>query len=140
MSKPECVESVENHDAVGPKDSTSPLSVAKHSPDLTNRIDHKSLSSKTILKDAISVVVPPVQQRWEYRVYPEELYVDNILEEYDDQDENQFLVKFSDGSEKTVSYASYVARKVNNLFDLTVISTKTIILLIRYKFDASTLT
>ena len=54
-------------------------------------------------KSTFSIVVPSVERRWEYQVYRSEHEVENILEEYEDLGELQYLVKFSNGSESEVS-------------------------------------
>jgi hypothetical protein len=59
-----------------------------------------------MLQDTIRIVVPPVQRRWEYQVYHEEVSVDEVLEEFNDSEELHFLVKLSDGNEVTVSQDS----------------------------------
>ena len=58
---------------------------------------------KAVKRNGFAVVVPPAQNRWEYKVYKEEDEVDEILEEYDDAGFIEYLVLFSDGSEDVVS-------------------------------------
>lgn len=48
-------------------------------------------------------MVPPVERRWEYRVYREENEVQDIVEEYEDLGELQYLVRFWNGQESEVS-------------------------------------
>ncbi|KAL9000589.1 MAG: hypothetical protein Q9169_000882 [Polycauliona sp. 2 TL-2023] len=50
-----------------------------------------------------SILVPPIERRWEYQVYRSEHEVQNVLEEYEDLGELQYLVKFSNGQESEVS-------------------------------------
>lgn len=59
-----------------------------------------------MLDGTIRIVVPPVQRRWEYRVYHEEVSVAEVLEELNDSEELLFLVKLSDGNEVTVSQSA----------------------------------
>lgn len=58
----------------------------------------------------IAIIVPPVQRRWEYQVYHEGNYVDEVVDEYDDSEGLQFLARLSDGSEVKVSF--YWANRV----------------------------
>ena len=58
---------------------------------------------KAVMRNGFAVVVPPAQNRWEYKVYKEDDEVDEILEEYDDAGFIEYLVLFSDGSEDVVS-------------------------------------
>jgi hypothetical protein len=51
----------------------------------------------------IAIIVPPVQRQWEYQVYHEDHYVDEVLDEYDDSKGLRFLARLSDGSEVNVS-------------------------------------
>ncbi|KAI4102730.1 MAG: hypothetical protein L6R37_004202 [Teloschistes peruensis] len=52
-----------------------------------------------------SLLVPPVKEKWEYQVYPNNSEVQEVLEEYEDVDDSQYLVRFSNGSQTEVSYA-----------------------------------
>ena len=61
------------------------------------------LQENTVKRDGFAVVVPPSQDRWEYKVFSEDDAVDEILEEYDDAGFVEYLVLFSDGSEDVVS-------------------------------------
>ncbi|KAL9105078.1 MAG: hypothetical protein Q9163_000091 [Psora crenata] len=49
-------------------------------------------------KHGFAVVVPHVTRRWEYAVY-EEPPVEEVLEEFEDEDELSYLVRFTDGTE-----------------------------------------
>ena len=53
-------------------------------------------------KCGIAVVVPPVERPWEYRVFPDERRVSEIVEEIEDSVELQYLVMFEDGHEAQV--------------------------------------
>lgn len=61
------------------------------------------LHEKAVKKNGLAVIVPPVQNRWEYKVFKDEEEVDEILEEYDDAGFVEYLVLFADGSEDVVS-------------------------------------
>ena len=56
-----------------------------------------------IQKHGLAVVVPPATRRWEYTVYDEPV-VEQILDELSDEDEVKYLVRYSDETEKTVSF------------------------------------
>lgn len=64
----------------------------------------EALYEKAVKRNGLAVIVPPAQNRWEYRVFVEDEGVDEILEEYDDAGFVEYLVLFSDGSEDVVSY------------------------------------
>ena len=55
-----------------------------------------------IRKHGLAVVVPPATRRWEYQVY-EEPAVQEVLEEYDEDEDVSYLVRYIDGSEAIVS-------------------------------------
>ena len=59
-------------------------------------------SETTRCKCGIAVVVPPVERRWEYRVFPDEPRVSEIIDEFEDTEEVQYLVAFEDGHEAKV--------------------------------------
>lgn len=61
------------------------------------------LHEKAVKRNGLAVIVPPAQNRWEYKVFQEDDKVDEILEEYDDAGCVEYLVLFSDGSEDVVS-------------------------------------
>lgn len=61
------------------------------------------LHEEAVKKDGLAVIVPPAQNRWEYKVFQEYDEVDEILEEYDDAGFIEYLVLFLDGSEDVVS-------------------------------------
>ena len=63
------------------------------------------LREKAVKRNGLAVVVPPAQNRWEYKVFQEDDEVAEILEEYDDAGFLEYLVLFSDGSEDVVSVA-----------------------------------
>ena len=66
------------------------------------------LQEKAVKRNGLAVIVPPVQNRWEYKVFQEEDEMDRILEEYDDAGIIEYLVLFSDGSEDVVSFPACV--------------------------------
>ena len=61
------------------------------------------LHEKAVKRDGLAVIVPPPQNRWEYKVFQEADEVEEILEEYDDAGFLEYLVLFADGSEDVVS-------------------------------------
>ena len=61
------------------------------------------LHKKAVKRNGLAVVVPPAQNRWDYKVFEEDEKVDEILEEYDDAGCVEYLVLFADGSEDIVS-------------------------------------
>ena len=65
------------------------------------------LHEKAVKRDGLAVIVPPPENRWEYRVFPEADEVNEILEEYDDAGFIEYLVLFADGSEDVVSVALF---------------------------------
>ncbi|KAL8893024.1 MAG: hypothetical protein Q9215_000029 [Flavoplaca cf. flavocitrina] len=56
------------------------------------------------------ILVPSIEHRWEYQVYRSEHEVQDILEEYEDVGELQYLVRYSNGQQSEVS--------LNQLLDL----------------------
>lgn len=58
---------------------------------------------KAVKRNGLAVIVPPAQNRWEYKVFQDEDEVEEILEEYDDAGLLEYLVLFADGSEDVVS-------------------------------------
>ncbi|KAL8732186.1 MAG: hypothetical protein Q9166_002933 [cf. Caloplaca sp. 2 TL-2023] len=68
---------------------------------------HASTQTTT---SSITILVPPVERRWEYQVYRSQYEVQDVLEEYEDLGELQYLVRFSNGHESEIS--------LNQLLDL----------------------
>ena len=54
----------------------------------------------------IAVVVPPLERRWEYRVYKDKTTIDKVLNDSRKSGQLQYLVKFIDAQELLVSNAS----------------------------------
>ena len=68
------------------------------------------LNEKAVKRDGLAIIVPPPQNRWEYKIFQEADEVKEILEEYDDAGFIEYLVLFADGSEDVVSVAlSYLS-------------------------------
>lgn len=63
----------------------------------------KAIDEDAIRKRGLAVIVPPVQQCWEYMVFEDGIEVEEILEEYDDAGLIEYLVQFADGREDVVS-------------------------------------
>lgn len=63
----------------------------------------QALHEEAVKRNGLAVIVPPAQNRWEYKVFQENDEVDEILEEYDDAGFIEYLVLFLDGSEDVVS-------------------------------------
>ena len=74
------------------------------------------LRENTVKRDGFAVVVPPAQNRWEYKVFSEDDAVDEILEEYDDAGFVEYLVLFSDGSEDVVSRLFWTTYSTHTAF------------------------
>ncbi|KAL8654053.1 MAG: hypothetical protein Q9226_003578 [Calogaya cf. arnoldii] len=73
---------------------------------LTTQTPHTSTQIPLATRKANStftIPVPPVERRWEYQVYRSEHEVQDVLEEYEDLGELQYLVRFSNGQESEVS-------------------------------------
>lgn len=72
----------------------------------------------------IAVVVPPLERRWEYRVYKEKTTIDKVLKHIKKLGQLQYLVKFIDAQELMVSKPnSHVIKAVtrqasSTIFDL----------------------
>lgn len=80
----------------------SPLFVSKSSTPAKSA-SYGVTSHTTTCKCGIAVVVPPVERRWEYRVFPDEPRVIEIIEENEGAGELQYLVAFENGHEAKVS-------------------------------------
>lgn len=103
MSALEDLDNEESKSITQAKDPDSPLFISDHYLMSPGPAKHNPSHQEIIAQDSIIVVVPPVQQRWEYREYHEAPFIRKVLEEYDHPDAVQFLVKFSDGNESRVS-------------------------------------
>lgn len=68
-------------------------------------------NEQAVKGNGLAVIVPPAQNRWEYKVFQEDDEVDEILEEYDDAGFIEYLVLFSDGSEDVVSLSFLPIRR-----------------------------
>lgn len=62
---------------------------------------HATAAAK-LARSVISIPVPPVERRWEYRLYQDEKEVQDVIEEYEDLGELQYLVRFWNGLESEV--------------------------------------
>lgn len=80
-----------------------PLIPSQQAPSVPFSALGEVLHEKAVKRDGFAVVVPPAQNRWEYKVFSEDDAVDEILEEYYDAGFVEYLVLFSDGSEDVVS-------------------------------------
>lgn len=80
-----------------------PQTTSEHSPATSDQVFDVSLHPEVISQEAVKIVVPPVQKRWEYPVYHETPFISKVLKEYDNSDGVQFLVRLSDGSDSKVS-------------------------------------
>lgn len=79
----------------------SPLFVSNNSTS-TESMSNGLISGTKMCKCGIAIVVPPVERRWEYRVFPDEPRVIEILEEIEGAGELQYLVTFENGHEAKV--------------------------------------
>ncbi len=84
-------------------DSESPLFVSEGSPSATSEDIGVALDEEAVRRNGIAVIVPPVQNGWEYRRYDELPVATEILENYDDGGLVEYLVRFDDESEEVVS-------------------------------------
>lgn len=103
MSDPGEAENDGSGTVAGAKPPDLPPFTSEHSPATQDQLIYEPLYPEITSKDAITIVVPPVQRPWEYQVYRETPFISKILEEYDDIDGVQFLVRLSDGSDSKVS-------------------------------------
>ena len=94
------------------RDDDAPLTAMQFDPPLAPL--HQDLSTpfsdsgeilqpRAVRRNGLAVIVPPTQNRWEFKVFQEDDDVEEILEEYDDAGFIEYLVLFSDGSEDVVS-------------------------------------
>lgn len=81
----------------------SPLFVSQESPSPSNAEVAEALYPDLIERNGLAVVVPRLENQWEYRRYEESTTVVEILEEYDDGGFVEYLVQFEDESEEVVS-------------------------------------
>lgn len=59
-------------------------------------------NTDNIRKRGLAVVIPPATRRWEYQLYDDSA-VQEVLEEYDEDEDVTYLVKYTDGSQAIVS-------------------------------------
>ena len=85
-------------------DHESPLFVSEGSPSVTSEDIGEALNEEAVRKNGIAIIVPPVENAWEYRRYEESSLPIEILEEYDDGGLLEYLVRFDDESEEVVSF------------------------------------
>ncbi|KAL8775017.1 MAG: hypothetical protein Q9209_000496 [Squamulea sp. 1 TL-2023] len=71
--------------------------------DLTASKSLSSSASTHSISNTFTLLVPPVERRWEYQLYRSEHEVQYVLEEYEDLGELQYLVRYSNGHESEVS-------------------------------------
>lgn len=69
----------------------------------------EALDPEVVEWDGIAVVVPLVQNRWEYRRYEDPAQLNEIVEEYNDGGLVEYLVQLDDEREEVVSQASMVS-------------------------------
>ena len=81
----------------------------------------EALNEKAVTRDGLAVIVPPPQNRWEYKVFQEADEVKEILEEYDDAGFLEYLVLFADGSEDVVSVALFYLFLTHHFGSLTIL-------------------
>ena len=82
--------------------SSSPQLAAPDDDDDSPAEELEALNPASVEKRGIAVIVPAVQNPWEYLVY-EEPRVREVLEEFDDGSNIKYLVEFEDGREDVVS-------------------------------------
>jgi len=81
----------------------SPLFVSQGSPSPSNDEVGEALYPDLIERDGLAVVVPRIENQWEFRRYEESAVVVEILEEYDDGGLVEYLVQLDGESEEVVS-------------------------------------
>jgi hypothetical protein len=81
----------------------SPLFVSQGSPSPSDAEVGEALHPDLIERNGLAVVIPRLENLWEYRRYDDPATVVEILEEYDDGGFIEYLVQFDDESEKVVS-------------------------------------
>ena len=86
----------------------SPLFVSQGTSSTTVSEVAEALYEDVVKRDGIAVIVPPVQNRWEYCRYEDPMEVVELLEEYDDGGLIEYLVRKEDGMEEVVSLRSYL--------------------------------
>lgn len=90
-----------NHDDT--KSSQSPLFVSEGSSVSPPPVNYELLYPETVARDGIQVILPPVQRRWEYMPFDEELANISVVEEDDDSGGSQILPMPPNGNEEKVS-------------------------------------
>ncbi|KAL9638931.1 MAG: hypothetical protein Q9164_001240 [Protoblastenia rupestris] len=83
--------------------TTEPIFIFQGKPDGS----YDEGSQYFVEKHGLAIVVPPVTRRWEYKLHEEPL-VQEIIEEYDDDDEVIYLVRFTDGTENEIPFNDLV--------------------------------
>ena len=81
--------------------------IASHVPSVPFSSLGEVLHEKAVTRNGVAVIVPPPQNRWEYKVFQEDDDVAEILEQYDDAGSLEYLVLFSDGIAELVSLDAY---------------------------------
>lgn len=80
----------------------SPLFMPEESPMAPITATEETATNERGGNAGIVIRVPPVERRWEYQSYNEAPVV-KVLEEYDDGEDLQYLVKLQDGCKLKVS-------------------------------------
>ena len=86
----------------------SPLFVSEGSPSASSEDVGEALDEESVRRDGIAVIVPPVVNGWEYRRYEEPPRATDTLEEYNDGELLEYLVRFDDDNEEVVSTQTIV--------------------------------
>ena len=86
------------------KERDSPHFVSEKSPSVQEPTTQVALRPDIVQKHGFAVVVPPVQRRWEYRLFEENPAVRMIIGESENGEDVEFLVQFEDGDEDTVNH------------------------------------
>ena len=90
------------NDSERPESPYSPLFVLEETPPAATSITNGAINYERAGKAVLSIVVPSVERRWEYRTY-HEAPVDRVLQEYNDGVEPRYIVSLRDGSKQKVS-------------------------------------
>ena len=95
------------HTTINTSESLFSFHSPSHSPQHTSSEDFPTQRApQKILSTAprIAIIVPRVERRWEYRVYKEEIVVDQVLRELQVSRQTQYLVRFTTGQKLKVSH------------------------------------
>ena len=97
----------ENPPTANENDWGSSLFVSEDNISVASEDVYEALNEEAVTRDGIAIIVPQVENAWEYHRYEEEEEeprVEQILEEYNDGGILEYLVQYTDGLEEVVSF------------------------------------